>query len=232
MISLIRGASSVLLLLLTACGTFEISLERTSTPGIASTGAVLPQAQNRQLPTESVALKTPALALMPPPQPTPADVLGGGTVFDGPFIFDLRLFRDPSFNRGPVATSLYSDLDGFGAWMYWFYNGADPIGPIETMWGTVLPDGQAALSQLLQESHPVIRTGNSGGRDGGILLPGGFFMPGQSKVGDRVRVVMKVVTPDAEYGAVLAFSLRQGLNGFEPVGISVDTLKSLATSTP
>ncbi len=161
-----------------------------------------------------------------PPQPTPQDSLGGGTAFDGHFVFDLRLFRDPAFNQHPVATSLYSDMEGIGAWMYWSYTGADAIGPVETYWGT-LPQ----LDQLLQGTYDSIQLGSSGGRTGGVMLPGGFFVPGESKPGDRIQVALKVVTPEGEYGAVLVFTLKQGTNGFEPTHISVDVLKS-AISTP
>ncbi len=156
-----------------------------------------------------------------PPQPTPPSVLGGGTVFDGHFVFDLRLIRDPVFNQHPVATSLYSDMEGIGAWMYWFYNGADVIGPVETYWGT-LPH----VDQLIQETYPSIQIGSSGGRNGGVMLPGGFFMPGESKPGDRIQVALKVITPDGEHGGVLAFTLIRGANGLEPSDILVDILKS------
>ncbi len=231
MTDLARAVASVLLLHLAACGTFEISVEPTSGANPTAPAVAL-RAQDSQLPTEHAPPKSPALTPMAVPQPTPEDVLGGGTVFDGPFIFELRLFRDPSLNRHPVAASLYSDLDGFGAWMYWFYNGADPIGPVETHWGTLSPDGQFVLDQLLQASYPLIQTGTSGGREGGVLLPGGFFTPGQSAVGDRIHVALKVTTPAGDYGAVLVFSLEQGLNGFEPAGISVDKLILLSTATP
>lgn len=181
------------------------------------------------MPAATLALSTetsrPIISL-PPPQPTPQNVLGGGTVSDGHFVFDLRLFRDPAFDEHPVATSLYSDMEGIGAWMYWYYTGADTIGPVETYWGT-LPQ----LDQLLQETYNSVQLGSSGGRTGGVMLPGGFFVPGESKPGDRVQVALKVVTPDGEYGGLLVFTLTQGTNGFEPTNISVDVLKSVI-STP
>lgn len=155
-----------------------------------------------------------------PPLPTPPNVLGGGTVSDGHFVFEMRLYRDQMFSQNPVTTSLYSDMEGVAIWMYWFYIGADTIGPVETYWGT-LPQ----LDQLLQETHDSIQLGRSGGRNGGVMLPGGFFIPGESKPGDCVQVALKVVTPDGEYGAVLVFTLQQGTNGFEPSDISVDVLQ-------
>jgi hypothetical protein len=148
-------------------------------------------------------------------------VLGGGIVSDGNFVFDLRLYRDPLFNQHPATTSLSSDMEGIAVWMYWFYTGADTIGPVDTYWGT-LPQ----LDQLLQETYDSIQLGSSGGRNGGVMLPGGFFTPGESKPGDRVQVALKVVTPDGEYGGVLAFTLKRGTNGFEPSDISVDVLRS------
>lgn len=88
---------------------------------------------------------------------------------------------------------------------------------METRWGT-LPQ----LDQLLQATYSSISVGSSGGRTGGVMLPGGSFIPGESKLGDRVQIALKVITPDSEYGAVLAFTLKQGANGFEPADISVN----------
>lgn len=155
-----------------------------------------------------------------PPPPTPPNVLGGGTVFDGHFVFDLRLYRDTRFNQHPVTPSLYSDMEGIAAWMYWFYAGADTMGPVETYWGTL-----HQLDQLIQETYDSIQLGSSGGRNGGVMLPGGFYIPGESKAGDRVQIALKVVTPEGEYGGVLAFTLKQGTNGFEPSDISVDVMQ-------
>lgn len=155
-----------------------------------------------------------------PPQPTLENILGGGTVQDGPFTFDLRLYRDPRLTRAPVAPSMYSDMEGIGAYMYWFYMGSEPVGPVETYLGT-LPQ----LDQLLQATFDSIRLGSSGGRNGGILLPGGSFITGESRPGDHVRVALKVTTQQGDYGALLAFNLRQGDNGLEPADISVEVLR-------
>jgi hypothetical protein len=154
-------------------------------------------------------------------QPTPANAIGGGTVEDGPFSFDLRIIQDPSLRREPVAPSLYSDLEGFGSYMYWSYTGSEVIGPVTTYWGT-----EPQVDQLLQATHALVQIGSSGGRTGGILLPGGSMMPGQSRAGDRERLVLKVTTPGGDYGAVLLFTLKQGADGFEPADISVQVMGS------
>jgi len=153
------------------------------------------------------------------PQFTIQNVIASGTVRDGPFIFDLRLFRDSTLNQQPVATSLYSDLNGIGAYMLWSYQGSETIGPVETYWGT-LP----SLDQLRSESFPSISQGASGGRTGGILLPGGFFLPGKSEAGDRVLVVLEVVTPIGNYGGVIVFTLFQGNHGYEPTDINFEVM--------
>jgi hypothetical protein len=157
---------------------------------------------------------------MEPLQPTPENVIDGGTVLDGPFTFDLRLIRDPSLTRQPVAPSLFSDMEGFGTYMYWSYTGSEVMGPVTTYWGT-----EPQVDQLLQATYAQVQMGSSGGRTGGILLPGGSVMPGQSKAGDRERVVLKVSTPGGDHGAVLLFTLKQGANGFEPVDVSVEVLQ-------
>lgn len=154
-----------------------------------------------------------------PPEPTPADVLGGGSVQDGPFTFDLRLFRDPAFTPQPVAPSLYSDMQGWGAYTYWTYTGSEVIGPVTTYWGT-----EPQVDQLLQATYSLVAIGSSGGRTGGILLPGGSMIPGRSQAGDRERLVLKVTTPRGDFGAVLLFTLQRGSSGFEPIDISTEPL--------
>lgn len=199
----------LLILLLASCELGQM-LEPTFTPMPTITG-------------ETPAIYTPSASIQDfslTPQPTPGNIIGGGTIKNGPFIFDLRLFRDSSFNQQPVATSLYSDLDGIGEYMYWFYQGNDKIGPVETDWGT-LPD---LLNGLPSASSPVIEKGSSGGRTGGVLLPGGPFLAGKSSAGDQIQLALKVLTPNGNYDAVLQFTLSQGTNGFEPINISVVNL--------
>jgi hypothetical protein len=214
---------SSLLLMVLACGTFEAGLEGTPIPPAdpaASAIAVLEQ-QRALLSTQAAALEARATPSIPPPQPqpTPQDVLGGGTIANGPFTFDLRLIRDASFSRQPVTTSLYSDLETIGAWTYWFYTGEAAIGPVQTWYGTV-PQVEA----LLQAAYPSVQPGSSGGRSGGVLLPGGAYMAGSSQPGDRVQLVLRVTTAGAEYGAMLSFTLQQGPNGLEPSNITVEPL--------
>ncbi len=153
------------------------------------------------------------------PQPTPTDVLGGGSVQDGSFTFDLRIFRDPALTLQPVSPSLYSDMPGFGAYVYWSYTGTEVMGPVTTYWGT-----QPLVEQLLQATYSSVAIGSTGGRNGGILLPGGPMIPGQSQPGDREQLVLKVTTPRGDFGAVLLFTLQKSSAGFEPVDISVEPL--------
>lgn len=202
-----------LLLTFTAC---KPPAEPTSSVNLVTTTPHQSTTVNTPLPTD-IPLPTPSLV---PLQPTPQNVIGGGTVTNGPFLFDLRLFRDANFNQQPVAPSLYSDLNGIGTYLYWIYQGTDPTGPVETYWGP-LPQ----VDNLLQETYASIRSGNSGGRTGGILLPGGFFLSGESKVGDHIQIALKVHTPLGDYGSVLSFTLIQGVSGFEPTDISVDVLQ-------
>jgi hypothetical protein len=213
----------VLLFLLTGCGEQVVSPSLTTTTVLQNPIAMIsPTSTFMEAPslTETPTLvmeMTEPLKSPFPLQPTPQDIIGGGTVQSGPFMFLLWLFRDPSLNQQPVTSSLYSDMNGIGAYMFWIYRGDDPIGPVETYWGT-LP----YIDQLLMGTFPVINNGNSGGRNGGILLPGGIITPGESKVGDEVRLEIKIIVHNSEYGALLIFTLRQGENGFEPENISVD----------
>ncbi len=174
----------------------------------------------------SLTHNTPTPKPLPlPPQPTPMNIIGGGTIQNGPFTFFLWLFRDPTMNQHPDITSLYSDLNGFGIYKCWVYQGPDLSGPVHFYWGTV-----PQLNEVME--YPALTDGQGDGGSGGILLPGGFFMPGRSKPGDEVQVAMKVVTPQREYGAVLAFTLQHGANGFEPTNIKVTLLPPGIVLTP
>lgn len=207
----------LLVFLMTACNAQK-------TPTFPNPTATLPTFTTRESPTFSnqSSPETPAIILSPPvpPEPMPQDIIGGSNVQDGPFTFFLWLFRDPTMNQQPAATSLYSDMNGIGAYMFWTYQDENSIGPVETYWGT-LPH----LEQLLQGTYTVISNGSSGGRMGGIMLPGGPYIPGESEKGDKIQVALKVMTPDSEYGAVLIFTLYQGSSGFEPTNISVEALQ-------
>ncbi len=148
-------------------------------------------------------------------QPTPEAVVAGGVIEDGPFTFDLRIFQDPTLTTQPLSPSLYSNMEGFGAYMYWTYAGSEVIGPVTTYWGAE-PD----LRQLLQATYSTVAVGSTGGRTGGILLPAG------SKAGDRERLILKVTTPSGEFGAALLFTLQKGSNGLEPTDISIERLQA------
>lgn len=205
-----RSLSLSLLLVLSACAP------------TSHTVAIITPNPSQTLPMRQTLTSIPLISepLFVPLQPTPQSVVGGGMVESGPFLFDLRLFYDASFNRQPITSSLYSDMDGIGSFMYWCYQGNEPSGPIETYWGT-LPQ----LNQLSQETYVLVQPGSCGGRTGGIMLPGGLFLEGESKVGDQIQVALRVKTLDGEFGAILIFTLTQGPNGFQPIDISVEPLK-------
>ncbi len=58
--------------------------------------------------------------------PTPEEPLSIGVVQDGPFVFDLRFFRDSIFGTNPITTSLYSDLEEIGIYFVWEYRDKPP----------------------------------------------------------------------------------------------------------
>ena len=120
-------------------------------------------------------------------------------------------------NPQPAITSLYSDLNGVGIYKSWVYQGPNLNGPVSLYWGTF-----PQLNPFVE--YPSLTNGQGDGGLGGVLLPGGAFMPGESKPGDMVQIVMKLITPQSEYGAVLTFTLQLGANGFEPMDVRVDVL--------
>ena len=153
-----------------------------------------------------------------PHLPTPEQSLGGGTVQDGLFTFDLRLYRDPRLSANPVAPSLYSDLEGIGIYAVWGYQGPGLSAPVTVSWG-VEPD----VEELLQQAQYIqdgVQAGDGDGRNGGILLPAG------SQAGDVVRAILKIETAQKTYGAVMGFTLKEGGQGLEPADISVQPLEA------
>ncbi len=149
-----------------------------------------------------------------PPEPTPSAKVNGGVVQDGPFTFYLWIYQDPSLNQNPVTTSLYSDLNGYGAYLFWVYQGRDLPGPIVEWYGT-----EPNLQEL--NTYTRIKTNDQGGRSGGILLPGGFFIPGKSNPENHVKLVIKLAAGEQTYGAYIPFTLQNGPNGWQPEGIGV-----------
>ncbi len=147
-------------------------------------------------------------------EPTPGVITAGSTIQNGPFTFYLYLYNDAALNRNPVAPSLYSDLKGFGAYMFWKYSGPGMQGPVEEYWGT-------APQLSLIETYPQLHADQTGGRSGGILLRGGFFIQGQSHTGDSVEVVIQMRTPGGVYGATISLVLAGSEGNFSPTSIQI-----------
>jgi outer membrane lipoprotein-sorting protein len=159
----------------------------------------------------------PPTAMPGPPQPTPVQTAGGGTVTDGPFTFDLRLYHDPILSPdttlGPWA---YSDLPGIGVYADWGYHGPPLQGPITWRCGI-----EPQLSTVCGGAYRQLQSGDHAGRTGGgVSLP--TDIPLQDRIGDTVRWTMQIDTPEGAYGAMLRFTLRQGPNGLEPTDITVE----------
>lgn len=163
---------------------------------------------------ESIPLPEPGIPASLSPQPTPEAIINGGVVQDGPFTFFVWLFQDPSFNPEPATTSLYSDLSGYGVYLFWVYQGPGLPGPV-TEWVGVEPN----LQEL--NTYANLKANDQGGRSGGVLLPGGFYIPGQSSPGDRLRLVIELVTGEGTYGAALPFTLQQAPQGWQPGEVGV-----------
>lgn len=154
-----------------------------------------------------------------PSFPTPEQPLSIGVVQDGPFVFDLRFYRDSIFGTNPITTSLYSDLEEIGIYFVWEYHGPNLPPPVTVYWG-IDPD----ISSLLQQYKYVkegIKDGDKDGREGGLILPKG------SRVGDQLEAVIKIETQDKTYGAVIRFLLKLGDRGLEPDNVTVHSLGAL-----
>lgn len=211
-----------------ACGSQERATPTPSSPTPPASQTPLPV--ESVTPTATLAATAPSGGTAPeggklldpdtaptPVVPMPADIIDGGVIQDGPFIFYLWLFRDPMFNPNPDISSLYSELDGIAVYISWVYQGNDLEGPVNISWGT-LPflhqfGMDAALSAVAW-----------GGGAIGIRLPGGALKPGESLPSDPVQVGMKLETPQKGYEAMISFRLQEGAAGFEPGDIAVELL--------
>ena len=174
-----------------------------------------PAIPSEPTPTETVTLLS-EISISIPHLPTPGQPLGGEVVQDGPFTFDLRLYRDPALGANPVTPSLYSDLEGIGVYAVWGYQGPDLPAPVTVFWG-IEPD----VSELLQQAQYVqdgVQAGDSDGRSGGIILPDG------GRVGDVVQAILKIETDQETYGAVMSFTLKEGGQGLEPADVTIQSL--------
>ncbi len=156
-------------------------------------------------------LTTP-LPVAVPPEPLPEVLMNGGIVQAGPFTFFLWIYQEPSLDQNPVTTSLYSDFNGYGAYLFWVYQGPGMPGSV-TEWYGIEPN----LQELA--TYAGLKTNDHGGRSGGVFLPGGFYISGQSSPGDQLKLVIKVVIDDQTYGAALPFTLQKGPDGWQPEGI-------------
>jgi len=183
------------------------------TPQNTVTPAPPPTRQPTALPTQG----TPAPAATPTQQPTPQITIGGRQINEGHFTFDLRIYSDMRLNKNPADSSQYSDLEGFGEYMTWVYNGPPITGVVYEFWGV-----QPNITQL--NSYQGLNSGASGGRSGGIFLPGGPYIRGSSKPGDLITLVYRMETPQGKIGATLTFTLKKTSTGLAPTNIVVRAL--------
>ncbi len=153
-----------------------------------------------------------------PDFPTPQEKISSNIVQDGPFYFDTRFFRDATFGKNPVASSLYSDLEEIGIYWVWEYHGPELPPPVTIYWG-VVPDIAEMLQQYQYKSNGI-KDGDKNGWIGGAILPSG------SKAGDQIKAVVEIKTTEKIYGTVLRFTLKNGERGLEPDEISVQALST------
>lgn len=155
----------------------------------------------------------------PPPTPEPGQVLGGGTVQDGPFNFTLWVVKDPSFGHNPVVPSLYSDVEGRAVYMSWVYNGEEPLaGPVFEYWGLPLP----RRDSLPVAEYARIERGWGGGRSVGVHCRPDLFPAPCSTAPIKVGLIL--ITPAGSYGACIRFTLTPDLADIDPADIAAGYL--------
>lgn len=148
---------------------------------------------------------------VPPPPPTPHNTLTSATFQSGPFLFDFRLYQDPGFGPDAAMAWQYSDIPGMGHYVSWVYHSPER-NDITEAWG-ICPDVSP-------------RTGIGDIRDGWTEMEdGGFLLPKGSQPGDQIKFVYEIITSEGTYGGVIRFTLAQGAQGFEPIGITITSLK-------
>ena len=165
----------------------------------------------------SLSTGTPAPApIVESSLPTPGQALSSALIQDGPFTFDIRFHKDSAFSANPVAPSLYSDLEGIGLYFAWEYHGPALPPPVTISWGV----DPIYLPMLSAFSETGLKDGNTGGRDGGLILPKG------SQVGEHTEAVIKIEADGKAYGAIVEFSLKNGEKGLEPDNVQVIPLST------
>jgi hypothetical protein len=148
----------------------------------------------------------------------PAGLLGGGSVLNGDFAFDLWLVCDPSFNSGAWDLAHDSLIDKLGFYLAWAYQGSSEE-EIQSAWGI----------------QPYVKwtAGMSGGAGSSFTEASGIYFPPDAFLdiaGPEEAIIEFVFKArsgrDAALGQALTFTLVRKADGYVPTGISTRTLSA------
>jgi len=186
----------------------------TPTPSLP---AIAPQACN---PAEPV---KPLLGYLPE---HPTQLISGGFVQSGDFIFEILLGCDSLFGPNAEEGNLYSDIPDLGAHLVLSYRGKAEKGQIVDSWGV----GGEGVPPMME---------GSGSSSSGIIAPGiathltGIrippeLMPSLSRPeGTPLEFVYQARNPEGEWtGAALAFTLVNKPDGFYVTDINIQPLSA------
>ena len=143
----------------------------------------------------------------------PDRVLGGGTVENGPFIFDLWLYCDTELG---TEISPYLSIGGLGMHNAWVYVGPYVDGDVLYSFG-VLPD----ISPSTGWDDQGLTTLSGGSTTRGFCCQEESELRQAIQAGERIAFAMKVESGAGSYGAVLSFRLVEAADGYNPQDIIV-----------
>lgn len=165
----------------------------------------------------------------PPEHPT--QLINGGFVQSGDFIFEILLGCDSLFSPNAEEGNLYSDIPGLGAHLVLSYRGKAEKGQIVDIWGI----GGAGVPPLME---------GTGSSSSGIIAPGiatkltGIrippeLMPSLSRPeGTPLEIVYQARNPEGEWtGAALTFTLVNKPDGFYVTNTNIRPLSAQELST-
>ena len=160
----------------------------------------------------------------PPEHPT--QLINGGFVQSGDFIFEILLGCDSLFGPNAEEGNLYSDIPGLGAHLVLSYRGKAEKGQIVDTWGV----GGAGVPPLME---------GTGSSSSGIIAPGiatqltGLHIPPEllpslsRPEGVPFEFVYQARNPEGEWtGAALTFTLVNKPDGFYVTDIHIQPLSA------
>jgi hypothetical protein len=169
---------------------------------------------------------SPIKPLLGYPPEHPTQLINGGFVQSGDFIFEILLGCDSLFGPNAEEGNLYSDIPGLGAHLVLSYRGKDEKGQVVDTWG-VGGEGVPPMMEGTGSSSSGIIAPGIATQLTGIRIPP-ELMPSLSRPeGTPLEFVYQARNPEGEWtGAALTFTLVNKPNGFYVTDTNIQSLSA------